>query len=847
MEKIFHLFILLLSIAPTAVYSQSNLAAFQLLTEKDRFEFGTIAINNTSRTLEQVTKLGLPIVHQNKYYIYVKSSINELQTYVESNQLDGYIVDYFKPEVLADSVRAYHRVNDVHLGNGLSQAFTGEDIIIGFVDTGIEIDHPDFKDVNGNSRILRIWDQTEVGSNFFSHYGYGILWDNTSIDNGLCTHGDEQAHGTTVAGIAVGNGLAAGENKGIAPNADIVMVKYSSQGGSWANKVTDGIEYIYKLADSLGKKAVVNVSLGAYLGSHDGMDPATLRAVDLVNEKNGRILVTACGNSGNIGKYHVGKSLNNSRGITFLYNESQTIFGPNRVFFDGYSPMDSIDFQFAFTVINPTDGHSVRGTSNFRPIFDVNNTTVVDTIRNSAGQILARIEFSGVIEGPNFHYNVLARMIDSFDYQLGFATMGSGRWDLWSGNGLGYNRLVDNVEQGQMFLDNFPYVYPDLSQTVVSGWTCHPEIISVGNIRNRLSFMTQAGIVYTVNAGNDPGEISINSSKGPNRRNHIKPDVVATGDVILAAGPFSFLNAHPEKTTPSGFHMTNGGTSMASPVVAAIGALYLEGCEDGNQKGFLKLLKETSLANNFMSNLPNNTYGAGFVNALGLIKKSEAQLQVGGARYLCEITEITTDPTQSVSDIIWDNGFAESTRLIEEMGAYHYEATNQYGCQVKSDTLTIDMTGHEITLAPITQNFAGQYLYTSGAETYVWFVEGMAVPGVNGAQLPFNVNGTSIEGRVVAKGYSSTNCIAYTQEYILNLGVEPLPNHFFIYPNPSRTEFFIEMKETHFEMQMLDAAGRQVNFSREGIKVDVSNLERGVYIVKLEVNGQFQQTKVVIE
>ena len=847
MEKLLYLLLLLFSTVPKFVNAQANLAAYNLLTDKDKSDYGTIAINNTPSLRKQIDDLGLTIVHFNKHYLYVRSTVNDLQSYVESGKLESYIIDYYKPVDLADSVRAFHRVNEVHDGVQLSNSYTGNDVIIGFVDTGIEIEHPDFQDENGNSRILRIWDQTSFGGNIYSHYGYGILWTNEDIDNGLCSQVDSQAHGSTVAGIAVGNGLAAGENKGVAPDANIVMVKYASQGGSWANKVTDGIEYIFKLADSLGKKAVVNVSLGAYLGSHDGMDAATLRAVDYLNEKDGRILVTACGNSDNLGKYHVGATMNNDHFITFFRNESATAFGSNRVFFDGYSSMDSIDFSFAFTIVNPDNNHEVRGATNFRPIFDVNNITIIDTIRNAQGQVLARVEFSGVIEGPNFHYNVLTRMIDSFSYQLGFATMGSGRYDLWSGNGIGYNRLVDDVLPNQTFLNNHSYVYPDLNQSIVSGWTCHPEVVSVGNIRNRFSFMTRAGVVYTVNPGNDPGQLSINSSKGPNRNGIIKPDIVATGDVILTAGPFSFLDAHPEKTTPSGFHMTNGGTSMASPVVAAIAALYLERCEDGNHKSFLKLLQETARANNFMNDLPNNSYGAGYADAWGLMKKSEQNLAIEGNVYLCDEGFVEVDRTQLVTNIEWDNGSNLPQRPISALGAYHYTGTNEYGCEVLSDTLNVNDYGINVTLTPIQENNAQMYLFTDGADRYEWYLDDVLIPGYTSATLPFVVNGSSLVGVIKAKGYSATDCFSYTSDYSFGLGIDNVTSLFQVYPNPTRNELTIKTDVTAYDLSMYDAQGRAVEVRKQGQKLDVTHLERGVYIVKMQFEGLNSQTKVVIE
>jgi hypothetical protein len=74
--------------------------------------------------------------------------------------------------------------------------------------------------------------------------------------------------------MAVGNGRANNTNKGVAPDADIIVVETDFGLPNWTLTIADACDYIFKVADSLGKPAVVNLSLGTYLGSHDGKDPA---------------------------------------------------------------------------------------------------------------------------------------------------------------------------------------------------------------------------------------------------------------------------------------------------------------------------------------------------------------------------------------------------------------------------------------------------------------------------------------------------------------------------------------------------------------------------------------------
>ncbi len=826
--------------------AQTNLTSYAQFTEKEKMDRLTYAVNNNSVTSQQIESLNLEVVHKNATYIYVRSTAMELEGYVKNGVLQSFIVDSHPPVLLADSVRFYHSVNQVHEGLELQNSYKGTDVIVGFIDTGIDYNHPDFQFENGNSRILRIWDQTMSSQPPVEYYGYGAVFTNNDIDNDLCPHQDNDAHGTTVAGIAVGNGFSCGENQGVAPEANIIMVKYNGAGPAWSSRVTDGIEYIFKVADSLGKRAVVNVSLGTYFGSHDGMDASSLRAVDLLDEKSGRLLVTACGNSGNIGKYHAGTSFQNEHKFTLLRSETSTNIGPDRVYLDGYTPLDSVGFRYSIIAVNPLNNYELRASSDFHFLFHSNNAIITDTLRSSLGNILAIARLAGQIEGVSYHFSVNIQVVDSINYRYGFLTKDSGRWDVWSGKALGYNYFVEEIADGTMF-EYGRFVAPDLKQSIVSGWTCHPKIISVGNIRNRFSFETLAGTVYTVNDGNEVSQLSINSSKGPNRLQEIKPDVVAKGDVILTAGPIAFMNAHPEKVTLSGWHMTNGGTSMASPVIAAIGALYLERCEEGNQAGFLELLKQTSKPNVFSGVLPNTAYGYGYADAWDLIKKSERNPQVIGSSVLCDENEILVENQGVFTNVVWENNEDASERLISTLGEYYYSATNQYGCEVHSDTLNVNVQGQFAIVSPIIADFLTQQLVTSGAIRYQWYRNGELVEGATTSILPFIFNGVEMEGAIKVFGFSTEGCVTESEVYNLNLSTAQLLRNFTIHPNPTREKLYITTDYVLSNIEVYDATGRQVYVLFDGSSLDVSALYSGVYVLKMNVEGQNVQTKIVIQ
>src|SRR5690606_31860979 len=163
------------------------------------------------------------------------------------------------------------------------------------------------------------------------------------------TSQSDLGHGTTVVGIAAGNGLANGTNKGMAPDAEIIFVETNFDLPNWTLTVADACDYVFRVADSLNKPAVINLSVGSYLGSHDGTDPAGELMEQLVTEKNGRIIVGAAGNSGNEPAYHAQQimTVTDTNFIWFENNPTGTL-GNNTVFFDLWTTVSEAQFRYSF-------------------------------------------------------------------------------------------------------------------------------------------------------------------------------------------------------------------------------------------------------------------------------------------------------------------------------------------------------------------------------------------------------------------------------------------------------------------------------------------------------------------
>ena len=208
---------------------------------------------------------------------------------------------------LMNTVRsaAFANVDALHAGTGLTQAYTGKDVVVGIIDGGFQYNHINFYDTAGeNLRVKRVWNQNATGTPPSGYY-YGREY--TTSESIVSAKQDmTDCHATHVAGIAAG-AYHGNEYYGVAPDADLVFVSYNLYDTSSSNtSISDGIKYIYDYAESVGKPCVINMSLGYHIGPHDGTSTFDRICDSLQGE--GRLLVGAAGNEAET-NIHVKKTL----------------------------------------------------------------------------------------------------------------------------------------------------------------------------------------------------------------------------------------------------------------------------------------------------------------------------------------------------------------------------------------------------------------------------------------------------------------------------------------------------------------------------------------------------------
>ena len=165
---------------------------------------------------------------------------------------------------------------------------TGNGVLIGFLDTGIDYTHPVFIESGGRTKILSIWDQTIPAETYHPDLPYGTEFTREQINEALNHENpfeivpsrDTIGHGTQLAGIAAGNRQSADAFSGMAPGSQLVIVKlkeakenlkeyYGIAPDMLAFQTTDlmmALSYLRNAAVRLGLPMVICIGLGTSLG-----------------------------------------------------------------------------------------------------------------------------------------------------------------------------------------------------------------------------------------------------------------------------------------------------------------------------------------------------------------------------------------------------------------------------------------------------------------------------------------------------------------------------------------------------------------------------------------------------
>jgi subtilisin family serine protease len=446
-------------------------------------------------------------------------------------------------------------------------AGTGRNVIVGVIDSGIDFRHRDFRNADGTTRIVAIWDQSATGASGAPPAGYSYGGEctpamiNAAIagDPAACAQKDTDGHGTHVAGTAAGNGQATGNGKlayrmiGMAPSADILVAN-----GNGNAQVLDAIAWMKAKAAALGRPLVINMSFGSYFGARDGTSNYEQGMSALAGP--GVILVAAAGNE-----------------ATAPIRATGTIAQGGSVTVGFDIPDASPGAELEIWYPGPNEyGVNVAG-----PGCAATATVNPGETRNLA-TACGIVEFSSTGPQPNN---------DDRQIKVGIGANANtplvkGAWKITlvgtvvAGGSQAFSIINGEDATGPTFTDHTSPV----NAGILTDTSSSRRVIAVASYNTRNAWDSLAGPGSDTSSGT-VADISSFSSRGPRRdcSNPVKcppimkPEITAPGSKILAALTVAKVKpTAPADTEADGVHYGSDGTSMATPHVTGAVALLLQ-------------------------------------------------------------------------------------------------------------------------------------------------------------------------------------------------------------------------------------------------------------------------------
>lgn len=406
---------------------------------------------------------------------------------------------------------------------------TGRGVLVAVIDSGLDIFHEDFRNDDGTTRLVGLWDQTVTTGEPPQGYRVGTYFSREQL-NEILARGEDaptvdiSGHGTHVTGIAAGNGRASdGQQRGVAFESDILVVKLGAarqDGFPQTTGLMMGVDFCVRKSLELGEPMALNLSYGNNYGSHDG----TSLLETYLDSVAGTGKITICVGSGNEGSRGRHTELKLSMGTNY---QIEFAVAPGEYNL-GVQLWKNYADRFVVTLVDPA-GESVILSENARGIYQyqVDSTDTLWYFGEPSPYSLDQeiyFELLSVREGQPVTSGVWKLIITPRE-------IAEGTIRLWLPSGGSIN-------------EDTGFLVPDINST--------------------LTIPSTASKVVTVGAYNgNTGSFASFSGRGYRYGTYAKPDLVAPGTDIMSSAP-------------GGGYTMRTGTSMACPFVTGSAALLMQ-------------------------------------------------------------------------------------------------------------------------------------------------------------------------------------------------------------------------------------------------------------------------------
>lgn len=463
----------------------------------------------------------------------------------------------------------------------------GQGVLIGIIDTGIDYRNPIFQYADKTTKIVSIWDQTIFSDNYPASYNYGTEYLRDQInqalqsDNplGIVPSRDEIGHGTMLAGIAAGNEVPQSGFYGVAPDAELVVVKLK-QAKKYlrdffiipenvpcyqTNDIMFAIDYLYTVAYRQKKPMAICIALGTSQYAHDGRG-ALSNYISFRGESSGFGIVIAAGNEGNARRHYFGKIEPSIGFDTVELSVGEGEPGFTMELWGSATVLFSIDLQSPSGEYIPRIVPTLDETRLITFIFETTTINIdYQLIESQSGDQLIMMRFHNPAPGIwRFKVYVSEDIPSEFHIWLPMAGF---------------------ISNNTFFVKPDPYT----------------TILSLGNARDPIT-------VTAYNTEDD--SLYLDASRGFTRTGRIKPDIAAPGVNIISPGL-------------SNDFMQVTGTSPAAAHTAGIAAMLLEwGIVRGNQPTMntldMKIFMIRGARRNVNLKYPNRDWGYGILDIFNI-------------------------------------------------------------------------------------------------------------------------------------------------------------------------------------------------------------------------------------